>query len=162
GPALAAAMPAIATAAAAAPAAIVASPARVQPRAPLLGVAPPLLGRGTDLRQDQVVLGPLDPDLLADELLDRLQVEPARFIDQGDALGAGARPGGAADAMHVVLDVLWQVPVHDVGDALDVQPARGDVGGHQHGELAVLEIAQDAQPALLVDVAGEGPRVPPV
>src|SRR5437773_2748417 len=43
--------------------------------------------------------------------------------------GAPPGPRRAADPVHVVLDVLRQVPVHDVGDALDVQAARGDVGG---------------------------------
>ena len=85
--------------------------------------------------------------------------ERARLVDQADRLARRARPRGAADAVDVVLGVLRQVPVDDVGHPLDVQPARGDVGRDQDRQLAVLEVVQDLQPPLLVDVAGERARL---
>lgn len=46
------------------------------------------------------------------------------------------------DAVHVVLERLGQVHVDDVADALDVQPARRHVRGHQHLDVALGEVAQ--------------------
>src|SRR5262245_44353761 len=128
----------------------------------LLGVAPALLAGRLDLRQVQVVVGPLDADLLTDELLDRLQEERARLVGQADGFAGGAGARGAPDPVHVVLDVLGQVPVDHVAHALDVETARGDVGRHQYGQRAVLEIGEDLEALLLVDVAGEGARQPVV
>src|SRR5215470_1314855 len=108
----------------AAPAAIVTAPACLEARTPLLGVASALLGGRLDLGHDQVVLRPLDEDLLADELLDRLEVQRASLVHERDRLTAGAGSGRAADAMDVVLRILGQIPVDDVGDRLDVQAAR--------------------------------------
>ena len=47
----------------------------------------------------------------------------------GDAFRAGARR--AADAVDVALRDVGQVEVDDVADAVDVDAARGDVGGDQ-------------------------------
>ena len=59
---------------------------------------------------------------------------------QGDARGAGAR--GAADAMDVALGVGRQLVVDDVGHAVDVDAARGEIGGDQHAGLAAAEIVE--------------------
>ena len=48
------------------------------------------------------------------------------------AMPAGARAARAADAVDVGLGHVGQVVVDDVRDAVDVDAARGDVGGHQH------------------------------
>jgi hypothetical protein len=61
-----------------------------------------------------------------------------------------------ADAVDVVLRVERQVVVDDVRDAVDVEAARRDVGRDEDGQRAVLEALQDAKPAALVDVAGDG------
>ena len=64
--------------------------------------------------------------------------------DEGhpDACTAGAR--GAADAMHVVVAVLWGVEVHDLRDVVDVDAARGHVGGHKGVHVTRLEVGQGA------------------
>ena len=48
---------------------------------------------------------------------------------EADRVALRAQARGAADAMHVVLGVERQVVVVDVRHAVDVQAARGDVGG---------------------------------
>ena len=52
------------------------------------------------------------------------------------AMPAGAGARGAADAVDVALRHVRQVVVHDVADALDVDAARGDVGGDEHARRA--------------------------
>ena len=52
----------------------------------------------------------------------------------GDARLAGA--GRATRAVEVGLLVLGRVVVHDHVDVVDVDAAGGDVGGHEHGQLA--------------------------
>ncbi len=54
---------------------------------------------------------------------------------------APARPG-AADAVHVVLGHVGQLEVHHVRQHVDVDAARRDVGGHQHLQVAGLEVGQ--------------------
>src|SRR4029077_7688485 len=126
----------------------------------LLRVAAPLLAGGLDLGQVEVVLAPVHLALLGDELLDGLERERPRLVDQADRLARRAGPRGAPDAVHVVLCVLRQVPVHHVTPPLDVQAAGGHVGGDQDRELAVLEVVQDLEPLLLIHVAGERAPLP--
>src|SRR3989304_9663056 len=102
-----------------APPALAPAVARGQARAALLRVAAPLLRGRLDLGQEEVVVGPPDGDLLADELLDRLEAERARLVHQGDRLAARAGARRAPDAGDVVLRVLRQGPVDDVAHRPD-------------------------------------------
>src|SRR2546428_1479850 len=116
---------ALATAAACRPTtAITHAVARIEPGASFFSVLASLFGRRLDLRNVEIVLGPVDGDLLPDELLDRLDVERAGLVDETDRLATGAGARGAADPVHVILGVLRQIPVDDVGHGFDVKPAR--------------------------------------
>src|SRR5262245_15124120 len=119
------------------------SPACRHSLAALLRELPALLAGRLDLRQVEIVLRPLDLDLLADELLDRFDAEGARLVHEADRLAGRTGPRGAADPMDVVLRVLGQVPVDHVAHALDVQAPRRDVGRDQHGKRPLLEVVQD-------------------
>ena len=70
---------------------------------------------------------------------------------QRDPGGAGA--AGAADPVNVVLGLVGQLEVDDVGDAIHVDPARRDVSGHQHADAALLEAGQGALTRRLALVA---------
>src|SRR5579863_8373205 len=85
-------------------------------------------------------------NLVADVGFDVRQRHGVLLAGEADriALGAGAR--GAPDPMHVVGRVLRQVKVEHVTHVRDVQSARGDVGGDQYRELALVEVAQKPQP----------------
>ena len=73
---------------------------------------------------------------------------PRRIAERDrDAAGAGAR--GAADAVHVALGLVRQVEVDHVRDAVDVDAAGGDVGGHQHAGAPARKPAQRALPRAL-------------
>jgi hypothetical protein len=57
--------------------------------------------------------------------------------------GAGlAGACGTAAAVEVVLVVAGRVYVHDEVEAVDVDSAGGDVGGHQGRDMAVLELGE--------------------
>ena len=71
--------------------------------------------------------------------LDRLQVAALLGRDQGDRAARLAGAAGAADAVHVDVGRVGDVVVDDVGDAGDVEPAGGDVGGHQQPLAPALE-----------------------
>jgi hypothetical protein len=66
-------------------------------------------------------------------------------------LRAGA--GGAADAVDVDLGVFGQVVVDDVGDALHVQAAGGEVRRDEHLQFAAPQLLHDAVALALVQVA---------
>ena len=55
--------------------------------------------------------------------------------------------------------MLYEVITDDVGDAVDVQAARGDVGRHQEVELPFLEVGKDAHPFVLRNIAGDHRRL---
>ena len=65
-------------------------------------------------------------------------------LGEGDrhALASGA--AGAADAMHVGLGRLGDIEVDDVGDVLDVEPARRHVGRDEHIDGAAAGALHDA------------------
>src|SRR4249919_1984692 len=63
--------------------------------------------------------------------LDRLELAALLGSDQGDGAAALPRAAGPADAVDVDVGRVGDVVVDDVADARDVEPARGDVGGHQ-------------------------------
>ena len=48
---------------------------------------------------------------------------------------------GAADAMDVIVAVLWDVVVDDVRDAADIDPASHHVGGDEQSDRAIAELA---------------------
>src|SRR5262249_21308639 len=81
-------------------------------------------------------------DFLADEPLDSVYVAGVLGHHQRECIAGSLHPARPANAMNVVLRMLWHVVVDDVADIGDVQPARGDVGRHEHLEAALAEAAQ--------------------
>ena len=75
----------------------------------------------------------------ANQPLDVTQIGAFLVIAERDreALGAGAR--GAADAVDVAFRHIGQVVIDDMRDAVDIDAARGDIGGDQGLDLAVAE-----------------------
>jgi len=55
--------------------------------------------------------------------------------------------------MYIVGGVLRQVEVEHVTDIWDVQSTRRDVGSNQHGEVAVVKVAQELQALVLRHIA---------
>src|SRR5690606_15173407 len=97
-------------------------------------------------------------DLLLDVGLDVRQAHRVALAGEADRVALLAQARGAADAVDVVLGVERQVVVVDVLHAVDVQAARGHVGGDQDLELAGLEFLQQGLALLLRHVAGEHPH----
>ncbi len=73
--------------------------------------------------------------------------------DEGVGLALPLRPAGAADAVGVGLGRVGHVEVDHVGHLLHVDAAGGDVGGHQHVELAAAEAVHGPFPCGLGHVA---------
>src|SRR6185437_1505781 len=83
-------------------------------------------------------------DRLAGGALDRAQHAALARTDEQDRLAAAAGAAGAADAVHVAFGVVRDVVIEHVADPLHVEAARGNVGGDQDVELAVLQLLDDA------------------
>ena len=83
-----------------------------------------------------------DGDALVGQPLDTLELAALAAVAERDrnARGAGAR--GAADAMDIALGIRRQLEVDDVGHAVDVDAARGEIGGDQHARLAAAEVLE--------------------
>ena len=83
-------------------------------------------------------------DALAQNVFDGREF--LRFFgrDEGDRFTRCIHAAGAADAVNVVLRGARHVEIDHVGHVIDVDPARGDIGRHQHADAARLEVAQRA------------------
>ena len=88
-------------------------------------------------------------DAAADETLERIERAVILRRDKADRVADGVGAAGAADAMDVVLGVHREIVIHDVRNAVHVDAARGDVGGHEHPHGAGLELRERAQPLVL-------------
>ena len=97
-------------------------------------------------------------DGLARGALDRAQHAALARRHEQDRLAGAAGAAGAADAVHVALGVVRDVVVQHVADAVHVEAARGDVGGDQHVDAAVLQLLHGLLALLLLDVAVERGR----
>ncbi len=51
-------------------------------------------------------------------------------------------PRGSTDAVDVGFRLVRQIVVHDVGNRIDVDSARGNIGGDEHRRLVDLEVVQ--------------------
>ncbi len=85
--------------------------------------------------------------------LDLAQARALGGRDERQRLARAARAAGAPDAVHVGLGLARQVEVDDQADALDVEPARGDVGRDEDVELARAQPFDDPLAVRLRDVA---------
>jgi hypothetical protein len=65
---------------------------------------------------------------------------------------------GAADAMHMHFAVRRDIDVDHRFELVDVEPARGDVGGDQHRATAVGELDQHLVALALLHLAVQGQR----
>src|SRR5450830_963834 len=79
---------------------------------------------------------------LLDELFNVFQHVVLVHADQRDRFARRAGAAGAADTVDIVFWNVRQVVVDHVGQLVDVDAARGDVGGDQHLQGAVLEFRQ--------------------
>ena len=98
---------------------------------------------------DRSRVGIARPRTLLD-VAEQLQLVDA---DQRDGVAVDAGAAGAADAVDVVLGDHRQLEVDDVRERLDVEAARGDLGGDQDREPAGLEVGQRADALRLALVA---------
>ncbi len=109
----------------------------------------------TRQRRQQLRGDRLGRDLLLDIGLDVGQRHRIALAREADRIALGAQARGAADAVHVVLGIERQVEVEHVRHPIDMQAARGHVGGHQQFQLAGLELLQQRLALLLRHVAGQ-------
>ncbi len=98
----------------------------------------------------------LDLERLPRQLLDvaqQMALVAAAERDR-DALGAGAcRP---ADTMDIALRHFRQLEIDDMGHAVDIDAARGDVGRDHHADLAGAEGGESPLPLALALIAVNG------
>jgi hypothetical protein len=98
---------------------------------------------------------------LTEQLLNRLQRTTLCRFAERNRNTSSARAASSADAMHVTLSFYWNIEVHDVTDAVHVNAARGDIGGHQDARLASLESIERALALALVLVSVNGGSINP-
>src|SRR5262249_22065242 len=78
-------------------------------------------------------------DRHADQAFDVAGISPLLVIAKRNRDAVGTRACGTANAVNVALRNVGQVVVDHVADAIDVDPACGNVGGNQRTQLAVTE-----------------------
>jgi hypothetical protein len=90
------------------------------------------------------------------ELLDIAQV--GSFVVAAEGVRNTGRTGasGSADAVDIVFRHVRQLEIDDVRHAFDIDPACGDVGGHEHSAMAGAEAGERAFALRLRFVAVNG------
>ena len=84
------------------------------------------------------------------------QLAPLMRQDQSDDHAGTAGAGRPTGAVQVFLRPARRVDLEHQADLVDVDAARGDVGGHQHGQRPVLEDGQDPSAGTLGEAAVQG------
>ena len=97
-------------------------------------------------------------DLVTNVALNVGQPDRIFLAAEADRIAIGARPGSAADPVHVVFAVIRQVIVKDVADIGYVQAARGDIRCNQYRDVAIMKIAHHFQALCLRHIARQGLR----
>ena len=103
-----------------------------------------------------VVVPAVDGDALLEEALDVLEVGQFLAGAEADGLAGGAGAGGSADAVDIALRFVGQVEVDDVGHAVDVDAAGGDIRRDEHADRALAETVQGPCAGVLALVAMDG------
>ena len=114
-------------------------------------------GRGRRHQRQPLVVATVEGrDGQLDQPLDVAQQVAFVVGAEGDRRAFRPGPRGAADAVDIGLGHLRQLVLDDVADAVDVDAARGDVGGDHRPDLALLESGQGALALALALVAMDG------
>ena len=101
-------------------------------------------------------LGAFADNAASDEALERAERAVVLGGDEADRVADRVGAAGAADAVDVILGVHREIVIDDMGDAVHVDAARGDVGGDQDAHRAGLEILERAEPLVLRAVGVDG------
>src|SRR3954447_15201447 len=117
-----------------------------------LGAAP-AAARVEELRTRRLHPGRLEGLLVAEAAGRAARPRPLLGEDERPRGAAAPRAAGAAGAVHVALVLVRRIEVDDVADVLDVEPAGGDVGRHEHRRLAVVEAVERALAGALLEIA---------
>ena len=83
-------------------------------------------------------------EVLADDAFEAAEFAEVFAGDEGDRGAGRERAASTADTVDVVFELVREVEVENVGDAVDVDTARSDVCGDENANLAVLEGLQGA------------------
>ena len=86
---------------------------------------------------------------LGDEKFENLEQVEILFWDETDCFTRSLSPSRATDAMHVILGIDWEIEVHDMGDTVDIDASRDDVGGDENLDFSVFEILERLEPLFL-------------
>ena len=95
------------------------------------------------------------------QALDGAQGVALRSVAQRNRLAGPPGARGAADAVDIGLGDLGQLEIDDMADVVDIDAARGDVGGDERARLARAERRQGALALALALVAVNGERADP-
>src|SRR5690606_33682992 len=93
---------------------------------------------------------------LADQTFNAFQVFQLFGTHQRNRFTGSTGAAGTANAVHIVSRHVGQFEVHHMGQLFDIQTAGGDIGGHQHGNVAAFEVGQCTGTGALTFIAVNG------
>src|SRR5262249_24969714 len=96
------------------------------------------------------------PQTAPDQPFDVAKIAALLSSAEGERRATGPGSRRAADAMDIALRHVRQIEIHHVGDALDIDAARGNVRCQQDAGAATAEIRERALPRRLRLVAVDG------
>jgi hypothetical protein len=81
---------------------------------------------------------------MANEVLDTAHFMTLAMHGQGVSQTIAPGTASTTDAVHVIFRLHWQVVINRVTNGLNVDTARGDIGGHEYAHTTVLHFSQGA------------------
>lgn len=92
-------------------------------------------------------------DVAFDETFEIGERTVLAFGDEGDGIAFSLGATGAANAVDIVLVLVGEVVVDDVGDAGDIDSTGGDIGADKNAQFALFKLIEGALALVLSSVA---------
>lgn len=93
--------------------------------------------------------GTFPHDTAADEAFNGAQLRVVFGGHETDGIAHRVSAAGSAYTVDIILGVHRKIVIDHVGDVVHINPARGDIGGHENAHGAGLEVFQGAQALVL-------------
>ena len=118
----------------------------------------------TFLRGDRVIIkivSPLSHNAASDESLQRTKSVSIFRRHEADGIPDRLCSSGPPDAVDIIFRVHWKIEIHNVRNAVHVNPSRRNIGRDEHADLSRFEGLQGIQTLVLGTIGMEGCRRDP-
>ena len=104
------------------------------------------------------IVSPLSHDAASDESFQRTKRVSIFRRHKADGIPDRLCPSSPPDAVNIIFRVHRKIKIHDVRNAVHVNPSRRNIGRDEHADLSRFEVFQGIQALVLRTIRMEGRR----